>query len=68
MIKLPEEGIVKLLIHCLAEAPHTHVKILMANANQNPSALGKTPNPGLYPNSMPGPSKQDMKIHVYMEK
>lgn len=45
MRKLPEEGIVKLLIHCLIEAPCTHTHIHenphCTHQSENPSALGK---------------------------
>lgn len=67
MRKLPEEGIVKLLIHCLTEAPRTHTHIHedphCTHQSENPSALGKMPKPGLHPNSLPGPSNKNKSIH-----
>lgn len=67
MRKLPEEGIVKLLIHCLTEALRTHTHIHedphCTHQSENPSALGKMPKSGLYPNSLPGPTNKNKSIH-----
>lgn len=64
MKKLPEEGIVKLLIHCLTEAPCTHIheNPHCTQQSESPSALGKMPKPSLHPNSLPGPSNTNKSI------